>query len=152
MSSAAPVASTVERSARRKVRPSLTRRSGLQLLAVLLIAAGIPVVATVRILDANALRNERARADATLSAELQRASDELGNLADNAATRVDDLANLPALQRAYLKNDRAAVMRIARATPNAVFYLHGRRVSGSIPHVPLKRATALQVNGKVVGR
>ena len=80
MSSAAPAASAAEQSTpstRRKARPGLTRRSGLQLLAGLLVAAGIPVVATVRILDANALRNEQARADATLSAELQRGSDEL---------------------------------------------------------------------------
>ena len=95
MSSAAQAASAAERSTashRRKSRPSLTRRSGLQLLAGLLVAAGIPVVATVRILDANALRNERSHADATLSAELQSASDELRNMADNAATSVDDLA------------------------------------------------------------
>src|ERR671930_175649 len=152
MSSAAPAASTVERSARRKVRPSLTRRSGLQLLAVLLIAAGIPVVATVRILDANALRNERAHADSTLSGELQRASDELRNLADNAATRVDDLANSPALQRAFLRDDRAAVLGIARSTPNAVFYLRGHQVAGAIPHIPLKRSTSLTFKGKTIGR
>jgi diguanylate cyclase (GGDEF)-like protein len=155
MSSAAPVASPAERpsaSPRRKSRPSLTRRSGLQLLAGLLVAAGIPVIATVRILDANAVRNERARADATLSTELQQASDELRNLSDNAAEGVDDLANSRPLQRAFLTNDRAAVLRIARSTPNAVFYLRGQRISGSIPQVPLKRATSLQLNGKVVGR
>ena len=155
MSSAAPAASAAEQStpsARRKARPGLTRRSGLQLLAGLLVAAGIPVVATVRILDANALRNEQARADATLSAELQRGSDELRNLADNAGTQMTDLANSPALQRAFLTNDRAEVMRIARHTPNAVFYLHGRRVAGAIPHVPLKQATSLKLNGKIVGR
>src|SRR2546430_7451626 len=107
MSSAAPAASPAERpsaSPRRKARPSLTRRSGLQLLAALLVAAGIPVIATVRILDANALRNERARADAALSAELQSGSNELGTLSDNAATRVADLANSEAVQRAFLTN------------------------------------------------
>jgi diguanylate cyclase (GGDEF)-like protein len=155
MSSAAQAASAAERSTashRRKSRPSLTRRSGLQLLAGLLVAAGIPVVATVRILDANALRNERSHADATLSAELQSASDELRNMADNAATSVDDLANSPALQRAFLTNDRATIQRIARRTPNAVFYVHGRRVAGRVPLIPLKRSTSLALNGKVVGR
>jgi diguanylate cyclase (GGDEF)-like protein len=155
MSSAAQAASAAERSTashRRKSRPSLTRRSGLQLLAGLLVAAGIPVVATVRILDANALRNERSHADATLSAELQSASDELRNMADNAATSVDDLANSPALQRAFLTNDRATIQRVARRTPNAVFYVHGRRVAGRVPLIPLKRSTSLALNGKVVGR
>ena len=155
MSSAAPAASPAERpsaSPRRRSRPSLTRRSGLQLLAALLLAAGIPVIATLRILDANALRNERARADTTLSAELQGASDELRNLSDNAAGHVDELANSRVVQRAFLTDNRKAVMRIARETPNAVFYLHGQRVAGAIPHVPLKRSTALTLNGKVVGR
>jgi diguanylate cyclase (GGDEF)-like protein len=155
MSSAAQAASAAEQSSaptRRKARPSLTRRSGLQLLAGLLVAAGIPVIATVRILDANALRNERAHADATLSAELQSASDELRTLADNADARVDDLAGSPVLQRAFLTNDRAAITRLARKTPNAVFYVRGRRVAGTIPLVPLRRATSLQWKGKVVGR
>ena len=155
MSSAAPAASPAERpsaSPRRKTRPSLTRRSGLQLLAGLLVAAGIPVIATVRILDANALRNERAHADSTLSAELQSASDELRTIADNASTGVVDLANSLPLQRAFLTNDRAAIKRIARKTPNAVFYLHGRRVAGTIPLVPLKQATTLTLKGKDIGR
>src|SRR5689334_13554184 len=155
MSSAAPAASPAERpsaSPRRRVRPSLTRRSGLQLLAALLLAAGIPVIATVRILDANALRNERARADSALSAELQSASNELRNRSDNAATRVSELAQSYVVQRAFLTNDLAAVKRIARRTPNAVFYLHGRRVAGAIPQVPVKRATSLVLNNKVVGR
>jgi diguanylate cyclase (GGDEF)-like protein len=124
----------------------------LQLLAALLLAAGIPVIATVRILDANALRNERARADSMLSAELQSASDELRNVADNAATSVDDLANSPKLQRAFLTNDRAAIERFARATPNAVFYVHGRRIAGTFPPAPLKQSTSLTLNGKVVGQ
>jgi diguanylate cyclase (GGDEF)-like protein len=155
MSSAAPAASPAERPSatpRRKARPSLTRRSGLQLLAALLLAAGIPVIATVRILDANALRNERARADSALSAEVQNAGNELRNRSDNAATQIDDLANSYALQRAFLTNDLAAVLRIARRTPDAVFYLHGRRVAGAIPHIPLKRATSLTWKGKLVGR
>ena len=106
----------------------------------------------MRILDANALRNERGHADSTVSAELQRASDQLRNIADNAATRVDDLAQSWALQRAFLTNDRAAIVRIARRTPNAVFYVHGRRVAGAIPLVPLRRSTDLKLNGKVIGR
>ena len=153
MSSAAPV-SAAEQAAqtRRRGRPGLTRRSGLQLLAGLLVAAGIPVIATVRILDANALRNERAHADSVLSAELQRAGDELRTVSDNAATSVEDIAQTQNLQRAVLTNDRAAIKRIARKTPNAVFYLRGERVAGTIPLVSVKRSTSLVLNGKVVGR
>ena len=39
----------------RSAWPSITRRSGLQFLLALMLAAGIPVVATVHILDSNAL-------------------------------------------------------------------------------------------------
>jgi diguanylate cyclase (GGDEF)-like protein len=154
MSSAAEAASAAGQPTRprRRARPSLTRRSGLQLLVGLLVAACIPVIATVRILDANALRNERAHADAVLSNELQRAGDELRSIADNAATSVDDLAQSPDLQRAFLTNDRAAIKRIARKTPGAVFYVRGKRVAGTTPLVPLKRSTSLVLNGKVVGR
>src|ERR1041384_8503584 len=131
MSSAAPVARAGEQSAatpRRRARPSLPRRSGLQLLAGLLVAAGIPVIATVRILDANAVRNERAHADFVLSTKLQGAGDELRAISDNAASRIDDLAQSYAVQRAYLTNNRAAIRRIARKTPNAVFRSEERRV------------------------
>jgi diguanylate cyclase (GGDEF)-like protein len=121
-------------------------------LAGLLIAAGIPVIATVRILDANALRNERARADSTLSAELQTASDELQALADNVATRTGHLASSRAVQRAFVRNNFGAIERLARRTPNAVFYVHGRHVAGTVPKVALKRSTSLTLNGKVVGR
>jgi diguanylate cyclase (GGDEF)-like protein len=106
----------------------------------------------VRILDANALRNERAHADSALATELQSASEELRNIADNAGTQIDDLANTPALQRAFLTNDVPAIARLARQTPNAVFYIHGRRIAGNIPQIPLERATSLKWNGKVVGR
>src|SRR5262249_6007177 len=154
MSSAAPAASSVEgpsASRRHRARPSLTRRSGLQLFAALLLVAVILIVAIVRILDANALRNERAHADAALTQELQGASDELRTLSDNAAATVDDLGGSARLQRAFLTNDRAAIARLARRTPNAVFYSHGRRVAGTMPQVALKRPTSLVLNGRVVG-
>ncbi|HKD33215.1 MAG TPA: hypothetical protein VKB73_07075, partial [Gaiellaceae bacterium] len=138
-------------SRRHGARPSLTRRSGLQLFAALLLVAVILIVAIVRILDANALRNERAHADAALTQELQGASEELRTLSDNAAATVDDLGGSARLQRAFLTNDRAAIARLARRTPNAVFYSHGRRVAGTMPQVALKRPTSLVLNGRVVG-
>jgi len=154
MSSAASAATPAEPqpASRRKARPHLTRRSGLQLLAGLLVAAGIPVIATVRILDANALRNEHARADSALSAEVQAAKDELHTLAENASTRANDLSSSSVLQRAFLTNDRAAIERLARKSPAMVFYLHGRRIAGAYPRVPLKRSVSLTLNGKTVGR
>ena len=57
MSSAASAATPAEQRRRRRARPGISHRSALYLLLGLLLAAGIPVVATVRILDANALNH-----------------------------------------------------------------------------------------------
>jgi diguanylate cyclase (GGDEF)-like protein len=155
MSSAASAAATAEHHSpprKRRGRPALSRRSALQLLAGLLLAAGIPVVATVRILDANAYRNERAHAEAALRVELQSANDELRALADDVATRADDLSRSHVLQTAFLENDVATINRLARRHPGDLFYLHGRRVAGRKPPVAIARSTALLLNGAPVGR
>src|SRR5947208_12468181 len=126
MSSAASAATPAEGQATprpRQAKHGISRRSALQLLAGLLIVAGIPVIATVRILDANALRNERARADSALRAELQGAGDELRGLSDDASTRAADLSTSHPLQRAFLTNDLSVIKRYARRNPSMVFYL-----------------------------
>jgi diguanylate cyclase (GGDEF)-like protein len=153
MSSAASTATPAQNApVRRRNKPSVSRRAALPLLLGLLVVAGIPVVATVRILDASALRNERARADASLQAQLQRAGDTLQGLADNASGRADDLSRLPALQRAFLTNDRASIAALARKNPGVVFYLHGPRVAGSAPRESITRSISLALNGTTVGR
>ncbi|HTS72279.1 MAG TPA: GGDEF domain-containing protein [Gaiellaceae bacterium] len=136
----------------RRARSSISRRAGLQLLAGLLVVAGIPVVATVRILDASALRNERAHADATLRLQLQQAGNVVQGLADNASTRADDMSRSPVLQRAFLTNDRATIVALARKNPGVVFYLHGKPVARAVPGSSLTRSVSLALNGKTVGR
>jgi hypothetical protein len=111
----------------------------------------IPVVATVRILDANALQNERARADSALRSELQDASQELAHLGDDASNRADDLASSPALQHAFIAGDRATVTRIAAQAPGVVFYLGRSRVAGARPPVALTRSVSLTVNARRIG-
>jgi diguanylate cyclase (GGDEF)-like protein len=152
MSSAASAATPAEQPRRRRTRPGISHRSALYLLVGLLLGAAIPVVATVRILDANALRNERAHADVALRTQLQSAGDELRGLADDGSTHATDLSSSPALQRAFLKNDRPAIIRIARKEPGTVVYLHGRRVAGSVPHFALTRSVSLSLNATPVGR
>ena len=84
---------------RRHARPPVTRRSAIQLLIGVLIVGAIPIVSTVRILQANAVRNEQAHADAALRAELQNGLRELSGLGEDAAARADDLARSPASVR-----------------------------------------------------
>jgi diguanylate cyclase (GGDEF)-like protein len=114
--------------------------------------AGIPVVATVRILDANALRNERAHADAALQLQIQTATNELRGRADDASTRADDISQVPSLQRAFLTNDRPAIRRLAHKYRGVAFYLHGRRVAGQVPRVAVTRSVSLALDGAQVGR
>jgi diguanylate cyclase (GGDEF)-like protein len=125
----------------------------LQLLAGLLVVAGIPVVATVRILDANALRNQKAHADAALSVELQAAGDELRGISDDASTRAADFAGTFELQRAMLTSNRAEIARLARRQPGTlVVYVGGRRVAGRLPRLAITRSTSIALTHKPVGR
>jgi diguanylate cyclase (GGDEF)-like protein len=111
----------------------------------------IPVIATVHILDSNALQNERARADSALRGELQGASGELGQLAQDASNRVDDLARSPRLQHAFIAGDRATIRSIATDNPGVVFYLRRERIAGTKPSDALTRSISLTVNGERVG-
>jgi diguanylate cyclase (GGDEF)-like protein len=136
----------------RRDKSFVTRRVALQLLAGLLVVAGIPVVATVRILDANALRNERARADAALQAQVQQAGQNLQGLSDNAAGRAEDVSRSPALQQAFLTRNRTVIAGLAHKNPGMVFYLRSERVAGTASQPALTRSVALVLNGVTVGR
>jgi diguanylate cyclase (GGDEF)-like protein len=116
-----------------------------------MVVAGIPVVATVHILNSNALRNERARADSALQVQLQSALRTVDKLGDDASNRADDLSRSPALQHAFLTADRAALERLARREPGVVFYLQRRRIAGTRPAVAITRSVSLTFNGRQVG-
>jgi diguanylate cyclase (GGDEF)-like protein len=116
------------------------------------VVAGIPVVATVRILSSNALSNGRAHADAALQAQLQAADSRLQGLADNAASRAEDLSRSPAVQRALLTGDRSTLRRFATTTPNVAFYVHDQLAAGNVQMPALVRSASLALNGVPVGR
>jgi diguanylate cyclase (GGDEF)-like protein len=138
---------------RRNPNTGLSRRSALQLLAGLLVVAGIPVVATVRILDANALRNQKAHADAALLTQLQAAGDEVRGVSDDASTEAADFAGTIPLQTAMLTNDRATIARLVRQQRGTlVVYVGGRRVAGRLPRLAITRSTSIALTHKPVGR
>jgi len=116
-----------------------------------LVVGVIPVVATVHILDSNALENERARADSALRGELQGAGARLGQLADDASNRADDLAQSSELQHAFIAGDRATIRRIASQNAGVLFYLRRERVAGKRPADALTRSISLMVNGERIG-
>ena len=136
---------------RRRGPRAVSRRALLQLLTGVLVVGVIPVLATVHILDSNALENERARADTALRGELQGAGGRLGQLADDASNRADDLAQSSELQHAFIAGDRATIRRIAAQNPGVLFYLRRQRVVGKRPADALTRSISLTVNGKRIG-
>jgi diguanylate cyclase (GGDEF)-like protein len=136
---------------RRRAPRTVSRRALLQLLIGVLVVGVIPVLATVHILDSNALENERARTDSTLRSELQGASERLGQLADDASNRADDLAQSSELQHAFIAGDRATIRRIAAQNAGVLFYLRRERVAGKGPAHALRRSISLTVNGERIG-
>ena len=149
-SATTPTAARLD-SRRRRVQGLVTKRGALQLLVGVLIVGVIPVVATVRILSGNALRNEHARADAALRVQLQSALDELGRLGAAASAQADDLSRTPAVQRAYVHRDLGVVRRFAVESPDTVFYLDNQRVAGLKPPAALTESVALTVDGIRIG-
>jgi diguanylate cyclase (GGDEF)-like protein len=157
MSSAATTAASAadqQASARRRrnAKPPVTRRSAFQLLIGVLIVGAIPIVSTARILQTNALRNERAHADATLRAELQNALRELNRLGSDASARADDLARSPVVQRALMRGRRTELRQLAATSPGTMFFLRGVRVAGPAPAAAIERSIWLTVDGTRIGK
>jgi diguanylate cyclase (GGDEF)-like protein len=135
----------------RRTKPPVARRAGLQLLIGVLIVGAIPIVSTARILQANAIRNERAHADAALGSELQSALRELGTLGDHASTRAELVAQSADVQRALIKGQRAELRRLALRYPGVSFVLHGRRVAGPSA-AAFERPVTLTVDRRRIGK
>jgi diguanylate cyclase (GGDEF)-like protein len=136
---------------RRRDRPLVSRRAGLNLLIGILVVGAIPVVSTARILQANALRSERTRADSALRDELGNGLQELGRLGSNASARAGHLARSQVVQRAMISGDKAALRRLASTRPATSFFLHGKRVAGTPDPQALERSVWLTVDGRRVG-
>ena len=137
---------------RRHAQPPVSRRSAVQLLVGVLIVGAIPIISTVRILQANAVRSAQARADATLRVELQSGLRELSRLGNGAAARADDSARSPAVQRAVVTHDVSALRRFAAAHPGVAFYLRSRLVAGRVARDSLARSVWLTIDGRRVAR
>jgi diguanylate cyclase (GGDEF)-like protein len=130
----------------------VTRRSAIQLLVGVLIVGAIPIFSTVRILQANALRNEQSRADSALGDQLQNGLRDLSRMGDNAATSARDLAGSPVVQRAVITHDTATLRRVAGNTPGLAISLGKKRAVGSRPGRGVQRVIWLTVNGARVAK
>ena len=136
---------------RERKESAIAMRLGILLLGGLLLVAGLPIFATVRILDNYALENARDRADAALGIQSRSAGEALVRLGDDASTRAADLSRSAALQRAFLTADRPELQRLARTEPGVVFFLGDKRIAGTRPPIALTRTVSLTLDGKRVG-
>jgi diguanylate cyclase (GGDEF)-like protein len=134
------------------MKPPVTRRSAIQLLIGVLIVGAIPIFSTVRILQANALRNEQTRADSALRDQLQNGLRELGRLGDNAATTAHDFAGSQVVQRAVITHDTTTLRKVAGHTAGLTIYLGSKRVVGKTPGQGVQRFIWLTVNGTRVAK
>ena len=137
---------------RRHSRPGVSRRAALQLLVGVLIVGAIPIVSTVRILSANALRNEQSRTDSALRDQLQSALGELGRLGDDASNRAGFFAQSRPVQHAVLTGDAATLKRLAASSPGVSVYLRTRRVAGPPSRESVARSVWLTLNGARVAK
>jgi len=149
--SAAPSRETTRRP--RRAKPPVARRAGIQLLLGVLIVGAIPLASTVRILENNALRNDRAHADSALRAQLQSGLSELNRLADDTSTRAADLAASADVQRAFMAGRPAVLERIAAGQPGVSFFFpHKQRLGAAPAKNVLERSVWLTVNGRRIGK
>lgn len=137
---------------RRRTKPPVARRAGIQLLLGVLVVGAIPVASTVRILEANALRNERAHTDSALRAQLQSGLRELSRLADGASTRAADLAGSADVQRAFIAERPAVLARIAAEQRGISFFLSKQRLGPAPAKNVLERSVWLTVDGRRIGK
>jgi diguanylate cyclase (GGDEF)-like protein len=130
----------------------VSRRAGLRLVLGVLVVGAIPIVSTVRILQANALRNEQANTDAALRSELHNALRELSRLGDDASSRATDLARSPIVQRALVARRRDVLRHLAGVNPGTSFFVRSGRVAGSRSPAALERSVWLTTGGERIGK
>jgi diguanylate cyclase (GGDEF)-like protein len=137
---------------RRHAQPPVSKRAAAQLLAGILIVGAIPIISTVRILQANAVRSAEAHADVALRIELQSGLREVSSLGNGAAAHADDVARSPAVQHAVIARDVRGLKRFATVHPGVAFYLGTRLAAGRVAPNSITRSVWLTIDGRRVSR
>jgi len=97
-------------------------------------------------------RTELDRADARLASEVRAASAGFSGLVGAADARAGSLAASPALQRAVLKRDRAAIRNELGGRTDLAVYGGSRLLAGSVPPGAVTRTVGVVARSKTVGR
>jgi diguanylate cyclase (GGDEF)-like protein len=97
-------------------------------------------------------QTELDRADARLASEVRAASAGFSGLVAAADARAGSLAASPALQRAVLKRDRAAISNELGGRTDLAVYGGSRLLAGSVPVGAVTRTVQVVARSKSVGR
>jgi diguanylate cyclase (GGDEF)-like protein len=126
----------------------------LRLVTYFLLLSLVPVVAASWAFSEVATRGELSNADARLSAALNVAVRDYAARVRQAAETASSLANVTAVQEAFLEHNPSELARIAREDPNVGFYSRDRLLAGNepLPYSAERSASVLAPTGKPLGR
>jgi hypothetical protein len=126
----------------------------LRLVTYFLLLSLVPLVAASWAFSEVATRGELANTDARLNAALRVAVRDYTEQVREASAAASSLANVPAVQQAFVEHDPSALVRVAREEPNLAFYSRERLLAGHAPQdlAAERTANVLTTSGTVLGR
>jgi diguanylate cyclase (GGDEF)-like protein len=120
---------------------------------VTVLILALPVGILAWLVAANLADRERERADTRLATALRTAEAGLAFTIAAADGEARRLARTPAVQKAVITRDRAAVLRLSRTSPGLVVFAGGKRLNGQPRDDEYVRTVAVvRPGGKQLGR
>jgi diguanylate cyclase (GGDEF)-like protein len=96
--------------------------------------------------------SELDRADARLASEVRGAAAGFSGLVGAADARAGSLAASPALQRAVMRRDGAAVRRLLQGRPDIAVYAGSKLLAGRMPAAAVTRTVRVVARSRSIGR
>ena len=119
----------------------------------MVLVLAVPIAAVSWLVASNFEARERERADKRLIASLRAADAELATILAAADADARGLARAPAVRRAVIRSDTAALARLARSFPGLVVYARGRLLTARLSSDAYVRTVGVLAPGSgAVGR
>ena len=128
------------------------RGRGAAVSGLLVLGALLALLAAAWAVAFGAGSTELDRADARLASEVRAGAAGFSGLVGAADARAGSLAASPALQRAVLRRDRAAVRRLTRGRPDIAVYAGTKLLAGHVPAAAVTRTVRVIARSKSIGR
>ena len=130
----------------------LPRGRGAAVSGLLVLGALLALLAAAWAVAFGAGATELDRADARLASEVRAAAAGFSGLVGAADARAGSLAASPALQRAVLRRDRAAVRRLVGGQTDIAVYAGTKLLAGRVPAAAVTRTVRVVARSKSIGR